>query len=691
MTKKGSGSDKAAKADKAAAGSRPNAVSSSRDRGGRDRERKPKKSPAKPRKQPKKPRDDTGAGYTKPEVVGMATPPRHKNGKKRKGKRAGQGKGGAAAPSSQTRLTGKIGVHARYWSYLLSNLIRATDEIYEVCAARADTQPPPAFVTTLSPFPPVLRYAPRPAALNPTGQLHAVRSLAFWRPTPAHLHLPISPPHTRPPTSPPPSPSTRIRLHAPTQACELDESQLQCEEVISLLSTAEDDFSALIKRFEIHSAFERATTDGTRKPQSLAWSVRKISPIHATSPRPAVPPPRLSSTPGGSRPLSYADRVKGLMAKAAAAAAAAGKDGGNGAGPGLVPMLAELPPDLGLESDPEERATTPIEHSDPITPLPRSDPGIEPIPLLDNLSDDNFDAIDSSLTHPSHNFDTMVPNRSTSPFRWGDVTDTDTGSALGDSMPDMSSPLLCASPGGSVLLHQKLSSPSRKRSIKEYTRISNEKQDRALRAREKIQQEMADRLRAENTAKVEAAANRREDKGKRTIAWMTERMQRAEELRDSHLEGKRKKAQEEDAKINEIAFINKLEEENKKMEVIDKLNESQERLNELEEERQRKRTDSAAKQEAARARRFAMEAERKARLQLQESKRQAREEEVAQAKRRSASEREKASAQRLDAAHRRLYNDFDIISGQILRIFQPHAPCHAPYTLLCLVPVLIGC
>ena len=155
-----------------------------------------------------------------------------------------------------------------------------------------------------------------------------------------------------------------------------------------------------------------------------------------------------------------------MMAKAAAAAAAASGDGGGGdeppstlrvsgggdAGPPPA-VLAELTLDPALESDPEE-ATTPVEHSDPVTPLPRNDPGIEPIPLVSNLSDDNVDA--------------MISNRSTSPFRWGDVTDTDTGSALGDSMPDMSSPLLCASPGGSVLLHQKLSSPSRKRSISEY-------------------------------------------------------------------------------------------------------------------------------------------------------------------------------------------------------------------------------
>ena len=52
---------------------------------------------------------------------------------------------------------------------------------------------------------------------------------------------------------------------------------------------------------------------------------------------------------------------------------------------------------------------------------------------------------------------------------------------------------------------------------------------------------------------------------------MAQRMQRAEELRDSHIEGKRRKAQEEDAKVNEISFINRLEEQNKKQSVIDKL------------------------------------------------------------------------------------------------------------------------
>lgn len=86
--------------------------------------------------------------------------------------------------------------------------------------------------------------------------------------------------------------------------CEQEENELQCCEVIGLLETALADFRELISRFELHSQFEAT------KPQALAWSVRKISPMHTArvnAGSPARGP--LSGTPFGTP--SYADRVKG--------------------------------------------------------------------------------------------------------------------------------------------------------------------------------------------------------------------------------------------------------------------------------------------------------------------------------------------------------------------------------------------
>jgi hypothetical protein len=83
--------------------------------------------------------------------------------------------------------------------------------------------------------------------------------------------------------------------------CEMEENELQCREVIGLLETALADFRELISRFELHSQFEAT------RPQALAWSVRKISPMHTV--RLSAGTPSRGSTPLGTP--SYADRVKG--------------------------------------------------------------------------------------------------------------------------------------------------------------------------------------------------------------------------------------------------------------------------------------------------------------------------------------------------------------------------------------------
>ncbi|TRY97362.1 hypothetical protein DNTS_033005 [Danionella cerebrum] len=169
-------------------------------------------------------------------------------------------------------------------------------------------------------------------------------------------------------------------------------------------------------------------------------------------------------------------------------------------------------------------------------------------------------------------------------------------------------------PGHGIHMHEKLSSPSRKRTIAESKKKYEEKQLKA--------QQLRDKLREEKSHKLQKLMEREKDvrKWKEELLeqrrrMMEEKLLHAEFKRELQLQAIVKKAQEEEAKVNEIAFINTLEAQNKRHDVLAKLNEYEQRLNELQEERQRRQEEKQARDEAVQERKRALEAERQARVE----------------------------------------------------------------------------
>ncbi|XP_040269541.1 S phase cyclin A-associated protein in the endoplasmic reticulum isoform X1 [Bufo bufo] len=169
-------------------------------------------------------------------------------------------------------------------------------------------------------------------------------------------------------------------------------------------------------------------------------------------------------------------------------------------------------------------------------------------------------------------------------------------------------------PGHGIHMHEKLSSPSRKRTIAESKKKHEEKQLKAQQLREK--------LREEKSLKLQKLLEREKDvrKWKEELLeqrrkMMDEKLLHAEFKREVQLQAIVKKAQEEEAKVNEIAFINTLEAQNKRHDVLAKLKEYEQRLNELQEERQRRQEEKQARDEAVQERKRVLEAERQARVE----------------------------------------------------------------------------
>ncbi|XP_062998279.1 S phase cyclin A-associated protein in the endoplasmic reticulum [Elgaria multicarinata webbii] len=208
-------------------------------------------------------------------------------------------------------------------------------------------------------------------------------------------------------------------------------------------------------------------------------------------------------------------------------------------------------------------------------------------------------------------------------------------------------------PGHGIHMHEKLSSPSRKRTIAESKKKLEEKQMKAQQLREK--------LREEKTLKLQKLMEREKDvrKWKEELLdqrrrMMEEKLLHAEFKREVQLQAIVKKAQEEEAKVNEIAFINTLEAQNKRHDVLSKLKEYEQRLNELQEERQRRQEEKQARDEAVQERKRALEAERQARVEELLMKRKEQEARIEQQRQEKERAREDAARERARDREERL-------------------------------------
>lgn len=189
------------------------------------------------------------------------------------------------------------------------------------------------------------------------------------------------------------------------------------------------------------------------------------------------------------------------------------------------------------------------------------------------------------------------------------------------SWPDASSPSSAGEAGSSQRIcplarsdiQEKFTSPSRERlSPTESKRRIEEKQSKAQEARERLLEEKAQRYK-EKAKRVEDIKAWQEEQQAQKLSDLNQKLQKAEELRRQQITKKKQNAHEEELKVEEILFINKIEAENKRYDVMSKERDAEARLLDLQEERQRKKKEeNAAKEAAAEVRKRVLEAEHQA-------------------------------------------------------------------------------
>uniref|UniRef100_A0AC34QN53 Uncharacterized protein n=1 Tax=Panagrolaimus sp. JU765 TaxID=591449 RepID=A0AC34QN53_9BILA len=178
-------------------------------------------------------------------------------------------------------------------------------------------------------------------------------------------------------------------------------------------------------------------------------------------------------------------------------------------------------------------------------------------------------------------------------------------------------------PGEVAQVHEKLSSPSRKRPPSDFEKRLSEKQQKAYELRQKLLEEKAQRLK-ELHQKVTEVKVRRENVAMKKRNLLSEKMVKACENRERNLAEVVKKAKSDDFRIQEVQLINTLEAMYLKCDMDSKDQMRREKLQVLAEMQEKKKQKQAAKHAQVEENRMAQQMKQQEKLLEKSEKMEAR-------------------------------------------------------------------
>ncbi|CDS36178.1 S phase cyclin A associated protein in the [Echinococcus multilocularis] len=368
-------------------------------------------------------------------------------------------------------------------------------------------------------------------------------------------------------------------------ACELDECEMRCKEVIMILNHSEQDFKSLIEKMSLLQQF------GNR-PTSLAWDERKISPGRPIMLRVLAD---LDLSPTTLTPPS--------SSTAAAAALAWGSDEED--------LLNDVDEEEDVEEGEETHFDAAIKSVASTERLLRSELGREEASLRQLGGTNSKKSSTSGADSTATSFVCCACAGETQRRSVAVATDGVGGDFLstGCDLLGAGKPRI---PGRGVQMHEKLLAQNRGRCERSIQEIEA-KQARARFLRQRHLLERSNRVR-ELSKKVEEVRKQKLRLIQQRRNFLEQRLLVADANRRAELKRRILKAHDEEIKGREIAFIQSLEAEQKQHTIFAKHEISCARLRERAEVRRRRLEEKAEREEAAKLRRIELEALRLARL-----------------------------------------------------------------------------